>query len=299
METSIKHTDYYYRFSWFQLFRPMTFSGTISPIIVGTGVAALNGPIRYDLFFALIIAALLVQISANIFNDYFDFKHGQDREKWVEDGSAKNPLHHYLPIAAGVSIILAIIIGAWISSEVNWGIAFIGSIGILAGLGYSAGKHSFSALGLGEVVAAIFLGFVTTILGFIVQGHAVNSEILLTAFTFAMLIATMILTNNIRDIKKDVGFRHTVAMRLGKRRAIRVLTSLLGFIYLWSIALVISGVLPRTTLISLCAVAVAIRLRWCFRKDASRSDEISAMGWAGKHHWTFGLLFAFGVWVGI
>lgn len=299
MESSIKHRDYYYRFSWFQLFRPMTFSGTMSPIIVGTGVAALHGPIRYDLFIALLLAALLVQISANIFNDYFDFKHGQDYEKWAEDGSFKNPLHHYLPYAAAVSIGLAVIIGAWISSEVNWGIALVGSIGILAGLGYSAGKHSFSALGLGEVVAAIFLGFLTTILGFIVQGHVVNTDILLTAFTFAILISTMILTNNIRDIKKDVGFRQTVAMRLGKRRAIRVLTSLLGFVYVWSIVLVVSGVLPRTTLLSFGAIAVAVRLRWCFRNDAPRSDEISAMGWAGKHHWTFGLLFAFGVWLGI
>lgn len=288
-----------YRSSWFQLLRPMTFSGTISPIIAGTAIAALSGPIRMDVFIVLIIAALFVQISANMFNDYFDFKHGQDQEKWEETkfNSLAKPMHHHVPIAA-VCIIIAISLGIWLSMETTWWLAIIGSIGILAGLGYSAGNYSFSALGLGETVAAIFLGFVTTFLGFIVQGNIINSEIVLVAMTYAMLISTMILTNNIRDLVKDQEFRHTVAMRLGKKRAIRLLGAILLVIYSWAFLLITAGVVPFTASFAVFALPVAIRLYYCFRPDASRADEISAMGWAGKHHWTFGLLFAVGIWLG-
>lgn len=290
--------QYAYRFSWFHLFRPMTFSGTLSPIIAGTAVAALHGPIQIELFLVLITAALFVQISANMFNDYFDFKHGQDQEKWTTDQTT-GPLYKKVPIAALTCIGVAIILGAWLSIQTTWWFALVGSIGILAGIGYSAGSHSFSAIGLGEVIAAIFLGFVTTILGYTVQAHSIDASIIAVAFTYALLISTMILTNNIRDFKKDQGFRHTLAKRIGKQNAIRLLTGIIITTYVWGALLIISGGVPWTACMIVFAIPVAYRLRLCFRNGSTRKEEISAMKWAGKHHWTFGLLFALGIGLGL
>lgn len=293
--------NYSYRFSWLHLMRPMTFSGTISPIVAGTAIAALNGPIRIDLFIVLIIAALFVQISANMFNDYFDFKHGQDQEKWTKADTQlrKGPLHQKVPYAAIISIGIAIVLGAWLSSQTTWWLTIVGSAGILAGIAYSAGSHSFSALGLGEVVAATFLGFVTTFLGYVVQGYAIDGQITAVAITYALLIATMILTNNIRDLKKDLGFRHTLAMRMGKKHAVRLLTVVLAAIYGWAGVLIFTGVVPWTASTMVFALPVAFRLCSSFREGASREEEIGSMGWAGKHHWTFGLLFALGIWLSV
>ncbi|GFZ89954.1 hypothetical protein GCM10010978_31370 [Compostibacillus humi] len=53
------------KLSWLQIVRPLTFSGTISPILAGTGLASLHGEVRLDLLIVLIAAALCVQISAN------------------------------------------------------------------------------------------------------------------------------------------------------------------------------------------------------------------------------------------
>lgn len=282
--------------------RPMTFSGTISPIIAGTAIAALKGPIRIDLFFVLLAAALLVQISANFFNDYFDFKHVQDWEKWEEAEETTpltKPLHHHIPFAAGGSIILAIILGVWLSVESTWWLAVIGSFGILAGLGYSAGERSFSAVGLGEFVASIFLGFVPMLISYLSQGHGIDLQILAAAGIYALLISTMILTNNIRDINKDTGFRRTVAMRLGKKKAVGLLIAALIAIYSWTAILIILRVVPLSSSIVIFAIPVALHFLHCFRPEATREDEVSAMGWAGKHHWTFGFLFAIGIWFGL
>lgn len=292
---------YYCRMSFFQLIRPLTFSGTISPILVGAGFAALNGEVRWDMLFIVLIASLFVQISANLFNDYFDFKHGQDGERWTnyrEEAPTYAIKHQQLPYIAGSTIIFAIILGVWISAETSWWMAVIGSIGMISGFFYSAGKYSFSALGLGEVIAAIFLGFVTTILGFVTQGHTLNLQIMVVAFTFALLISTMILTNNIRDIKKDVGFRNTVAMRIGYDAAVRLLTGILFSIYILVIVLIGIGVLPITTIFALFAAFLAFKLRKCFRKDASKEEIIQSMAWAARHHWAFGLLMALGIWLG-
>ncbi|GAB3803314.1 1,4-dihydroxy-2-naphthoate octaprenyltransferase [Virgibacillus kimchii] len=291
---------YLYRSSWFQLMRPLTFSGTISPIMAGTALASLYAPVRWDVFFVMIIAALIVQATANMFNDYFDFKNGQDAEKWKDSGERidKEPAHHHIPYAALGMLSVAVILGAWLSMQSSWWVALIGSVSIVFGYLYSAGKHSLSALGLGELTAAVFLGFVTTILSFVVQGHAVDGYILAIALTFAMLISTMILSNNIRDLQKDQGFRNTLPMKLGRKNAFRFLSILLISIYVWAIFLVIIQIVPWTAILSLLAVPVAIRLRWSYRLKAAREEEIKGMKWAARHHWTFGMLFAIGIWTG-
>ncbi|WP_235793142.1 prenyltransferase [Virgibacillus salidurans] len=226
--------NYVYRFSWLHLMRPMTFSATISPVLAGTTLAALEGPIRFDILIVLLIAALFIQASANMLNDYYDFSNGQDEEKWVaaESVNSSKPLHHRIPYVAWTIIGMAIILGAWISIQTTWWIAFIGTVGILVGFAYSAGQRSLASLGLGELVAALFLGFVTTGLGYTVQGHATGGLVLMIAFLYALLISTMILTNNIRDFQKDKGHRNTLAMRLGRRNAVRLLTVLLATSYL-------------------------------------------------------------------
>jgi 1,4-dihydroxy-2-naphthoate octaprenyltransferase len=295
-----RENSYLYRSTWFQLMRPMTFSGTISPVLAGTALASLYAPIRWDVFFVMIIASLTVQATANMFNDYFDFKNGQDQEKWkdADKHNGNEPAHHHIPYAALAMLSVAVILGAWLSMQSSWWVALIGSISILFGYLYSAGSRSLSALGFGELTAAVFLGFVTTTLSFVVQGHAVNGFILAAALTFALLISTMILSNNIRDLKKDIGFRNTLPMKLGRKNAARLLSALLISIYVWTLFLVIANILPWSAVLSLFAIPVALRLRWSYRRQAARAEEIKGMKWAARHHWTFGLLFAIGIWAG-
>lgn len=297
---SIQHSNHYvYRGSWVQLFRPMTLTGTITPVLVGTGFAAKNGAIHLNVFFAVLIAALLIQSSTNVLNDFFDFKYGQDNEKWIliQDISHKHgPAHKKLPFIAGIMIFSAIIIGLWLAfaNSVNtlW-IVITGILGILAGIKYSAGKHSFASIGLGETVAFLFLGPVITTLAYIVQENVLDFHILIISLPFAFLIASMILTNNIRDLKKDFDFRTTLANILGKAQAVYLLITLLSSAYITILLLILYQVLPFSALIVSLALPLAGRLIWCFRKNSKPDEEFEGMKWAAMHHWAFGLLLAF------
>src|SRR5690625_5774300 len=131
-----------------------------------------------------------------------------------------------LPIAITI-LIVASIIGLWLSTISTFRIIPVGIIGIAAGYRYSAGNHSFSAIGLGEVIAAVFLGGATTILAYVVQGNSLNFSIILLSIPFATLIASMILTNNIRDIDKDRHFQKTVLIYLGRKNAVSLLIGLI------------------------------------------------------------------------
>ncbi|SFD95934.1 1,4-dihydroxy-2-naphthoate prenyltransferase [Lentibacillus persicus] len=293
-----KETIYYYRASWIQLFRPMTLTGTITPILTGTGMAAFQGGVRFNIFAAMLIAALFVQSATNLFNDYYDFKHGQDQGKWTSDPlDAHGPAHHIVPYIAASLLSVAVIIGAWLAVQSTWWIVPAGVAGILFGYLYSAGPRPLCSIGLGETVAFTFLGPVVTVLSYVVQGNALDMTILAVSVPFALIIASMILTNNIRDIKKDHFFRQTLATLLGRKNAIILLSTLLTLAYLTVVSLVFGEILPLASLIVLLAVPVAGRLQWSFRKPASRTEELGGMKWAAWHHWAFGLLLALSVWL--
>ncbi len=262
-----KQEVFYYRASWLQLFRPLTLTGTLTPILSGTGIAAVKGPVQPGVFLAMLVAALFVQSATNLLNDYYDFLHGQDKMKWTADHSnAKGPTHTAVLFAAVFMLSASILIGFWLAAQSTWWIISAGAAGILFGYLYSAGPRPLCSIGLGETVAFVFLGPVVTIISYVVQGYGLNVSITAVSLTFAWLIASMILTNNIRDIEKDSTFRRTLATMLGRTKAVHLLTALLTLVYVTAICFIATGALPVSSMIILLAIPLAVRLRWSLRK---------------------------------
>lgn len=291
---------YFFRYSWFQLLRPLTLTGTITPVLVGTGLALRQDIVRWDFFIAVMISALLIQATTNVLNDYFDFKHGQDKEKWVhpsEGQRARGPAHDVMPYIAGVCLTVATLLGLWLAFESSLWVAFVGILGIAASIGYSAGSYSFSSIGLGEAVAFVFLGPVITGLAYTVQGHSLNLSILFASLPFALLIASMVLTNNMRDLQKDKGFRNTLAFTLGWKVSRHLLIAMLIMAYFIVLLLIAYQVIPSLSFGVLFALPIALRATWLSRKEASQLEEMNSMKWIALHHWVFGLLYALGIWL--
>lgn len=298
MEKAKESITYTYRSSWVALVRPMTLTGSISPAIAGTFYAAKGGSIDYLKFFVFLAAVLLVQMAVNTLNDYFDFLNGQDREKWqlvTYKSTFDRPAISQLPKVAGTMLFLSAGLGIWLAAQSSFWILFIGVFSISAGIWYSAGKPSLSSIGAGELVAAIFLGFVVTALAHIVGGGNLDWTVAAISVPYAFLIASMIMVNNIRDIRKDLGFRRTLAIALGRRKTLWLLSFFLAVPYLWLFVLMFTGIAGAGAAIALCAMPIALQLRWNMREEASQAEKEIAMKWSAWHHWAFGLLFAFGL----
>ncbi|MFL6557480.1 MAG: 1,4-dihydroxy-2-naphthoate polyprenyltransferase, partial [Bacillus sp. (in: firmicutes)] len=58
---------------WWQMTRPHTLTAAFVPVLLGTALALKHGNIHFGLFFAMLIASLLIQAATNMFNEYFDF----------------------------------------------------------------------------------------------------------------------------------------------------------------------------------------------------------------------------------
>ncbi|MET3575624.1 prenyltransferase [Bhargavaea ullalensis] len=294
-----RDADHYsYKGTWIGLVRPATLSGTITPAVAGTVWAAQKGTVRPGLFLLFLMASLLVQMSANVLNDYFDFKKGQDTDKWTKDPVPGHPSLSNLPYLAEGMLGSAALLGILIALKSGGWVLWAGAVSILAALFYSAGRRPLSSLGLGEAVAAVFLGFTVALLAYGIQEVPFGPGIFAVALPFAFLISSMILTNNIRDMEKDRPFRCTVPIRIGRGRARILLIGLIAGAYASVAAFVGGGLFPVSALISLLALPFSARLIRLLRRNAPREDELAAMPASARQHWVFGLLFAAGLLLG-
>lgn len=294
----MKRHHWHYRFTWFHLIRPLTLSGTMAPIVAGTMLAAKKGDIQTDLFVALLGATLLIQIATNILNDYYDFLQGQDKDKWTKQSifaTSNRPAHHHIPYVAGVLLFIAALLGLYLIWHTSIWVGVIGIGGIASGYFYSAGRRPLAALGLGEVLAALYLGVIPTVLAYGIQRASITMHAIMLSIPFLLLIAAMVLTNNIRDIDKDRHFRRTIAITLGRERATRLLSTLLLGAYASNILLLVTGVVPWTTLFAFLSLPLALALRWSFRTFSSRTEEQQGMKWAAWHHWVYSIGFVIGM----
>src|SRR5699024_10581519 len=150
---------------------------------------------------------------------------------------------------ATIFILLASTLGYFLALASTMWIIPVGVVSIFAGIKYSAGKHAFASIAMGEVIAFLFLGVVVTVLAYVVQTNIITADIIIAGAFFGLLIASMILTNNIRDINKDKPFRTTLSILLGRKRAIQLLKAVIVLLYVSVIVVALFGLLPMKVLL--------------------------------------------------
>lgn len=269
-------SDYQYHSNWFRIIRPVTLTASIMPVTAGTLLASQIVEFSLLRFVVLLVTSVLIQAAVNMLNDYFDFMKGQEEGKWHDKSLSPHfltPQYRQVPYVSIVLVAVASILTLWLAAESSFWIIPLGVTGLVLGYCYSAGQRSLSSLGLGEVAAAVCLGPLPLIIAMLVQGASAGWGILMFPIPFSLLMATMVLTNNIRDIEKDSSTRRTVAIRIGREKAVYLLTAILILTYIASLLIYASA----WVLLSL-PVAIALVHRFY------QPDGQNHMGLAALHH---------------
>ena len=66
---------------WLHAIRPKTLFASVSPILVGTAVAYHEDGMHWPTAIVALLVAVLLQITSNLANDYFDHKKGADKNR--------------------------------------------------------------------------------------------------------------------------------------------------------------------------------------------------------------------------
>ena len=122
---------------WWRLTRPHTLTASFVPVILGTVIAMNFGTdVNVALFLMMLLASILIQISTNLFNEYYDYKRGLDNEDSVgigggivRDGIKPKTIMQLALSLYGISLL----IGIYICMNSSWTLALVGLACMLIG----------------------------------------------------------------------------------------------------------------------------------------------------------------------
>lgn len=206
---------------WLQAFRPKTLWAAVAPVLVGTALAAGEGHVRPLVTVAILGAAVLIQIGANLANDVYDYLKGADTQGRL--GPARVTERGLLTpaqVKAGMVLVfgLAIMIGFYLAWVGGWPIVAIGLVSIAVAIAYTGGPWPFGYYGLGDLMVFLFFGVVAVYGTVYLITDVFLPASLWGAVPMGALATAILVVNNYRDIDTDLrAGKRTLAVRLGRR----------------------------------------------------------------------------------
>jgi 1,4-dihydroxy-2-naphthoate octaprenyltransferase len=252
---------------WFLATRPWSFTMTAISVGVGGAVAALDGAFDVWLFLLTLVGAVCVHGATNLINDYFDYKSGVDRPGAPTTLYRPHPLvqglispQAVLWVSAGLYTIAAIIGLALIVLK-GAGLLWFILLGAIASFFYTAGPIKYKYLALGEL--SVFLMWGPVIVGgtYFVQRGSLSPDAVLISVPFGLLVALVLLANNLRDIDYDrsAGIA-TLGTLLGQQKTRVLYQGLILLAYLATALLIALKILSPWGVLVFFSAPVAFRL---------------------------------------
>lgn len=287
---------------WWQMTRPHTLTAAFVPVLLGTALALKSGNIHFGLFFAMLLASLLIQAATNMFNEYFDYKRGLDNEHSVgiggtivRDGIKPKTVLNLAFVFYGIALLL----GIYICANSSWWLAVVGLICMAVGYFYTGGPVPIAYTPFGEIFAGFFMGMLIILISFFIQTGTIDSASILVSIPSMVLVGEILLANNIRDLDNDKeNGRKTLAILLGKKKAIALLAGMFIFSYLWVLVLILSGVVQAWVAIVVLSAPKAIKATKGFIENSLPIQMAPAMKATAQTNTIFGFLLAIGIFVG-
>ena len=253
--------------NWFLASRPWSFTMTAISISVGGALAAIDGAFSWIYYLIALLGSILLHAATNLINDYYDVKAGVDTLEVATAQYRPHPLvegklsPEHVRFAAFILYGVSALIGLFLAAARGWELFWIGLIGAFASITYTAPPLKYKYSSLGEISVFLMWGPLMVAGSYFVQRQAFSMNALWISIPFGVLVALVLLANNIRDISHDrsKGIL-TLAIVLGRRKGLLLYGGLVVAAYL-SIALMsFFGPLYPWSLIVLLSVPLALRL---------------------------------------
>ncbi|WP_257985606.1 1,4-dihydroxy-2-naphthoate polyprenyltransferase [Bacillus sp. V5-8f] len=284
-----------------QLTRPHTLTAGFIPVLIGTALAMQSNDINGLLFIAMLVASLLIQAATNMFNEYYDFKRGLDTEESigiggaiVRDGMAPKTV---LKLALALYAI-ATLLGVYICIESSWWLAVIGLLCMAIGYLYTGGPLPISSTPFGELFAGFFMGFLIILISFFIQAGNVSRLSILVAIPIGILVGLINLSNNIRDLDGDkANGRKTLAILIGRKKAVFLLGIMFSVSYLWMIGLTATETVSPWVLLVFLSIPKAVKATKGFIGKTVPIQMMPAMKATAQTNTIFGFLLSVGLFI--
>jgi 1,4-dihydroxy-2-naphthoate polyprenyltransferase len=255
-------------------------------VFLGTAAAYMRTGAFDPLLSALALAGVVfIHLGTNVSNDYFDHRSGNDaankdfirpftggsrliQENLIAPRAVLILAVALLAAALAVGVVLAVLRGPYI--------LLLGAIGMASGLFYVAPPVNLASRGFGEIFIGLNFGVLAVAGSYFVQAGEVTGETVVASLPLAILIAAVVFINEFQDMKADAqAGKRTLVVRMGLERASKAYGWIMISAFVPVILGAASGLMPRTTLISLGALPFAIKAVAVARRSYGSPKELA------------------------
>ena len=250
---------------FFMCTRPHSYPASIAPVLFGA-TYALGYEIKFSIlkFILFLLACLLIQAATNLFNEYYDYKHGLDKidSEGISGSIVKGNLSpREVMVGALVLYALAFILGLILTFMTSLYVLLVGLVCMLAGYFYTGGKYPIAYSPFGEVVSGFFMGTIIISLSFYFQIGYVNTDIIVVSLPLFIMIGAILLANNIRDLDNDKeSGRRTYAILVGRNNAIKTMAISFIVVYLLNVLFIVTRYASWWNLLVFVSIPLAIKI---------------------------------------
>ena len=258
-------------FAWLVITRAPFLTAIIVPILVGAAWIAYTGavqPFPAGPFWATLLAGIFMHISANTYNDYFDWTSGTDKAnnnyfQPYSGGSRSIELglinEKSLFRVALISLLISAGLGLYLAATSGVGVLIFGLVGAFSAYFYTAPPLRLAARrGLGELLIGLNFGPLATAGAVYAMTGQVGLADFLVGVPVGLLTTAILWINQFPDAESDrrAGKINLVVV-LGKKRArwgfLLLLAAAFGLTLYWFV----SGVLPLGAILILGGLPLA------------------------------------------
>lgn len=202
---------------WLRIGRSYTLLTSIVPYIFAVLLASKHYHINWHLSILGFIGVVLVHISINMLDDYFDWKKGAVKEykKLIDEGMLARThkcfyleenlttLNTVLAVALSMDAI-GCLIGLYIFTKIGFSVILIAVLAGILGFSYSAPPLRLSYNGFGEITIGLIFGPLLMSGAYITAGANVDKLILFSSVIIGIFVANVAHTHAIMDFDSDI-----------------------------------------------------------------------------------------------
>jgi len=245
--------------AWLMLPRFHFIPLTVILVSLGTAIAAYEGYFHFGHFILAMIGSILVHMTVNVINDYYDYVDGIDLNtqrtpfsggSGVLPGGFLNPKQAFW--FATVCLWIAMVIGIYFVLTKGWLL-----FPLLLVAGFSAYFYNvyIAKWMMGELFAGLNFGPLIVLGSYFVQTGRYSWETLFASIAPGLLTSNLLFLNEFPDREADLnGGRRHLVIALGKEKARYVFMLILLASYLFIVLGVVTKIMPLLTLIGLGTV---------------------------------------------
>ncbi len=289
--------------TWVKTARPFSLTATISPILVGTAVALYDGAFHPLNFVAALLSSLFLQIGANYFNEYFDWRYELDHEGSLGSSTViyRGEMSSAQVLAGGIgSFVLAAIFGLILLVTVGPVILLFGLAGMAIAYFYSAKPFKFATRGLGDILVYIAMGFLMTWGAYYIQIPRWSWSAFAASVPVGFIVTAILNMNNTRDYQDDLAVaKRTLPVRFGIAFGQRFHAFLLFGSYAAITIFALAGLLPLYSLLAWLTFPLAFTNVRAVLAAKDRRAFALGIKRTAMLHLQFGVMLALGIGVAV